>query len=439
MQHKRYISWILLLVISAGCNGIKTLEQSSSAPPPWIHGIETNYLIGYGSAATFDEAKGEALHMIKEKIARAVAESISFEAELTVQEERYKNAFHFIENYSSTLSSKTSGLNYLEGISLSKVTQFFWAQKKQGRERFVDYYIKYPLSTQELDKLVERWKEEDARLTEKLHELQKRASGHLSVEAIMHDLKTLQALQTYFVDQRKTETKALIAQLEQELRSVHLTPVHDSLGYYAYNLKVGNKYVSSYQTPRFISNCAQLEHMHMDGNYGSVVYDYQNCAVEDDNYFDLVYRFDSVELKQREPIDVSNHKIFARVNGEVSLKGQRGNIFSNKKYIRCHLPVESLSSLPFTIDRIELYVHRCKRNKTHYLPAIIVDDCDFQFCGKGMHQLTFVAYIPFWGKGKYSSDTKCPSTVTGKIHYSSEQTGEKKVTQFAGLPYFTNW
>jgi len=428
-----------LVLLLSYCTGIKTVERSRTDPPPWIHGVETNYLIGYARAGTFDRAKDEALQMIKEKIARAVAESISFEAELTVQEERYKNAFHFIENYSSRLSSKTSGLNYLKGISLSKATQYYWVQKKKGRDTFVEYYIKYPLNAQELDALVATWKEQDKQLTQKLERLEARSRQHLSIETLLHDLQELQALTAYFVDQRNGQTRALIAQLEQELRSVHISPVHDSLGYFAYNLKIGNRYISTFQAPHFVSNCARLQKMQIDGNYGSVAYDYHNCAVEQDNYFQLVYRFNGIELTRKEVLDVSDHKIFARVRGQVSLKGKRGNFFTNRKYIRCHIPVESLSSLPFAIDRIELYVHRCKRNKTHYLPAIIVDSGSFRFCGKGTHQLTFEAYIPFWGKRKYSSDTKCPSTVSGKIHYSSEQTGEKKVTQFAGIPYFTTW
>jgi hypothetical protein len=436
---KLVVSLIVMSMLLVQCAGIKTVEQSSPNPPPWIHGVETHYLIGYARAGTFDEAKEQALQMIKEKTARAVAESISFEAELTVQEERYKNAFHFIENYSSRLSSKTSGLNYLKGISLSKVTQYYWVQKKQGRTTFVDYYIKYPLNAKELDALVATWKEQDKQLTQKLKVLEDRSDQHLSVETILHDLEELQALKSYFVDQRHSETCALIAQLEQELRSLYISPVSDSLGYFSYNLKVGNKYMASYQAPRFVSNCAQLQKMHVDGNYGSITYNYHNCAVEQDNYFQLIYQFNGIELTRREALDVSDHKIFARVNGEVSLKGKRSRLFANRKYIRCHIPVESLSSLPFSIDRIELYVHRCKRNKTHYLPAIIVDNASFRFCGKGTHQLTFDAYIPFWGKRKYSSDTKCPSTVSGKIHYSSEQTREKKVTQFTGIPYFTNW
>lgn len=435
----QFLSVIVCLLLIAGCSSVRTIEQSASAPPAWIHGIETNYLIGYAKSGTYDEAKEHALHMIKEKIARAVAESVSFESELTVQEDRFQNAFEFIEQYSSKMSSKTGGLNYLKGISLSKVTSYYWIRKKHKRKNYIEYYIKYPLAPQELNKLVELWKSEDARMTRKLLALQKRNGNHLAVEDLMADLEEVKALEGYFVDQRKTEAQVVKQQLTQQLKSIHWTPVADSLGFFSYNLMLGNRYLSSYQTPKFISNCAQLERMHMDGNYGAVEYNYDNCRVEEENYFQLTYLFDSIELSRKEPVDVSGKKIFARLKGEISIRAGRGNIFTNTKNIRCHLPVESLSSLPFKIDRIELFVHRCKRNRTRHLPAIIVRKPNLSYCGKGIHQVEFSASIPFWGKRKYSSNTKCLSTVSGKIHYSSEQTGEKKVTQFTGIPYFTTW
>jgi len=120
---KRAFVLIIFIWISS-CANLKVIEKSAPKKPSWLYGIEKDYLVGEGSGIDYNEEKYNALKMIKEKTVSTVAQNITFEQKLEVNETRYKKAIEFLEEYTSKTTSKTRNTAYLQGISLSKATDY---------------------------------------------------------------------------------------------------------------------------------------------------------------------------------------------------------------------------------------------------------------------------------------------------------------------------
>ncbi|MBU8892263.1 MAG: hypothetical protein KOO66_05755 [Bacteroidales bacterium] len=438
------ISCIVIMFIVSSCANLKVIEHSASQKPSWIYGIEKNYLIGEGTGSNYNEAKYNALQMVKEKIVSSVAQSISFEQNIKVNETRYKKAIEFLEEYTSKTTSKTGNRSYLQGISLSKVTDYYWEKQRVNRVEKVFYYIKYPFTDSDIQLLIKEWEEQEEQLSLRLDTLKFSKNRHKTIESIIAEIEELQYLSGFFVDQRKTTADISIKNLENKLNAIQIVPEVDSLGFYKYFLMLGEDSIKTMQKPKLSSNCAKIQEINASNQYACIKYEYDECFVEDDNFLDISYLFEEWNLNHIASFDVSLKKISIENKNDISFSSVNKGVFKKDHTIKCHFTIRSKSPVPFTIDKIELVPQLCKRNcaqdyNYRNYPLIIIENVNKHFSGKGNHSFEVQVSIPKSQSKQWASRNGLSTKISGKIHYSSTESNESKIHEFSDLEYYTNW
>ena len=436
--------FIFLILFLSSCANLKVIEKSASQKPSWIYGIEKDYLIGEGTGSDYNDAKYNALQMVKEKIVSSVAQSISFEQNIRVNETRYKKAIEFLEEYTSKTISKTGSRSYLQGISLSKVTDYYWEKQRVNRVEKVFYYIKYPFIESDIQNLIKEWEEQEEQLSQRLDTLKFNKNVHNTVESIIAEIEELQYLSGFFVDQRKAVADISIINLENKLKAIQIVHEIDSLGVYKYYLMLGDDSIKTIQKPKVISNCAEINEVKSNNLNCIIKYEYDNCLVEEENFLEIMYLFEEWNLNHIVPFDVSLKKISIENKNDISFSSVHKGFFSSNHTIKCHFTIYSKSPVPFKIDKIEFVPQLCKRNCDRYYnfknyPIIIIDNINKSFKGKGNHTFEVIVDVPKSKSKLWASRNGLSTKVSGKIYYSSKLTNESKIHEFSDLKYFTNW
>lgn len=441
---KQNLYYYIFLIILSSCANLKVIERSSPQKPSWIYGIEKDFLIGEGSGNDYNEAKYNALQMVKEKIVSSVAQNISIEQNIKVNETRYKRALEFLEEYTSNTSSKAGNRAYLQGVSLSKTTDYYWEKQRVNHIETVYYYIKYPFTESDIEILINEWDEQERQLTERLDTLKYNKNGHSSVESIIAEIEELQYLSGFFVDQRKAVAEISIKNLENKLNAIQIITETDSLGFYKYQLHLGDEPIKTMKKPLVKSNCADIKEVNTKDQFGCIKYNYKDCFVEEDNFIEISYNFEEWKLNQLVPFDVSSKKISIENSSDISFSSVQKSFFKKDHTIKCYITILSKSDIPFTIDRIELLPQVCKGNCNRYYnfktyPLIIIENINKRFTGKGYHSFDIIANVPKSKSKQWASRNGISTKISGKIYYSSTLTNEKKICEFSNLEYFTNW
>lgn len=436
--------FIIISLFTSSCTNLKVIEHSASKKPSWVYGIEKDYLIGEGTGSDYNEAKYNALQMVKEKIVSSVAQSISFEQNIQVNETRYKKAIEFLEKYTSKTISKTGNRSYLQGISLSKVTDYYWEKQRVNRIETVFYYIKYPFIESDIQILIKEWEGQEEELSQRLDTLKFNKNEHNTVESIISEIEELQYLSGFFVDHRKAQADISIKNLEGTLNAIQIIPLTDSLGYYKYYLMLGEDSIKTIQRPNISSNCAKITEIKTNNQFGCIKYEYDNCLVDDDNYLNISYFFEEWKLNKTVNFDVSHKKISIENKNDISFSSVNKRAFKKEHTIKCHFTITSKSPVPFTINRIELVPQLCKHNcNQNYnfknYPIIIIDNVNQHFSGKGNHSFDVYVNVQKSKSKQWASRNGLSTRISGKIYYSSSISTESKVSEFSNLKYFTDW
>lgn len=450
MRFRLYFSskvFFLLLIYSlffTSCASLKIVERSAKEKPIWINGLEQNFLTGVGVGNNYDEAKMIALQMVKEKIVSAVAQSISFEQNIQVNESRYRNAYKFLEEYTSKSTSKSGNISYLQGVSLSKASDYYYEKHRENKIEKFFYYIKYPFSQEDIEKLIVEWKKQEDLLSQRLDSLKFNEKNYSSVESIIEEIEELQYLSDFFVDQRKAVSDISIKSLQNKLNSILVVPFIDTAGIYSYQLMLGENEISTNQIPVIKSNCAKILKVDARKSSGNIFYEFDNCNIEDQNYIEIDYNFEEWKLSHKVPFDVSSKKISIEQINNISFISVKKGWFSSKHLIKCYFTVYSKSPVPFKINRIELTPMLCKMDCPEVgdykrYPGIIFENVNQKFDGKGPHSFEVYVEVPKKLTKKWASRNGLSSIASGKIHYSSDLTKESKVCEINNVNYTTNW
>lgn len=434
----------LVIIVFSSCSSLKIIEKSSAEKPIWIHGIESNFLIGEGCGGDYNEAKYDALKMIKEKIVSSVAQNISFEENIKVNEIRYKRAIEFLEEYTSKTISKTGNRAYLKGVSLSKVSDYYWEKHRVDKIEKIFYYIKYPFTQKDIDILIKEWKLQEKEFSKRLDTLSLNIEDYSSIESIISEIEELQFLSDFFVDQRKATADISVKSLKNKLNAIQIMPLTDSLGFFKYFLMLGEDTIYTTQKPLVKSNCAIIEGIKSSNKTICINYNYNDCSVDEQNFIEVKYAFEEWELARKVPFDVTLKKIAIENTNDISFSSVHKKTFKKDHTINCYLAIRSKSPVPFRIDRVELIPKLCKHNcdiidNYKVYPLIVIDNINKSFSGKGIHTLEIRTVVDKSKSKSWASRNGTSTKIDGRIYYSSDITGESKVTEFKDLEYFTDW
>lgn len=428
---KRLLLISLLLPLAfASMAQIKVVESSSKKQPKWVNGLEKDYIITVGSGSTAQDAQQNALNMVKEQIVSAVAENVQTTSEMRMEENTVNKVSSYLENFATTTTTTSGPVPFLQGISLSKVEEFYWEKLQDKKTRAVqfNYHLKYPFPKIEVWKLVEEFKKRDKEMTRQLDELIAAADNVDNVDVIQKNIDELKVLSDYFMDGRKNTANLGITRYRGLYNSLELVEIESGLGELKYALRLGDKYVSTSRKPNTSSECARITSTVNNKNYTIIKYDYFNCYDDPENHILVTYRFGNNNVQKKFFFDTTADKAAIFVNEPIRLVALSGEgVISNATM---DITLVSKYSAPFTINKVEIEIQG--------QAPIVVDNIGQNFSGKGNHSLK-LNIDKALKADETSTSGKRISMLSGYIHFTSDKTGEKKTYRIYNHTYTTDW
>jgi len=429
---KKYLLLVVALITSAGISlsQDKVIEKSGKQPK-WVNNLEKDYIITVGSGATSQEAQQNALTMVKERIVSSVAENVKAKTELKKEEANYNNNISvFLEKFASQTTTESGKVPFLQGISLSKVQEFYWEKlQRKDKSVFFNYHIKYPFPEMELNKLVYDYKTRDAELTKQLEDLIAQTETVESVEQVEKNIGELKVLIDYFMDGRKNQAELGITKYQSLLASIELVEVESNLGELKYALRLGTRTISTVKKPITKSECARITSTINNQSNWLVKYDYANCYEDPENNILVKYRFGNSDVQKKFYFDISVNKASIFVNEPFHFTTTSKGENSIDASI-LDMTVVSKYDAPFTIEKVVI--------EFKGLTPVVIEGINQSFSGKGNHNLKLNISQAIKIDGT-SSIGKSISTLTGYIHYRSNSTGEVKTYRIYNHSYTTDW
>lgn len=429
---KRNLLIIVLVCISSlGFAQLKVVDKSGKAPK-WINGIEKDYIIVSGGGSTLDEAQNNALSMIKERIVNSVAENVSSRSEMRTEEANYNNNVSvFLEKFASTTTTQSGKVPFLQGISLSKVEEYYWEKVENKADRSIrfNYHIKYPFPEFELKKLVSDFKMRDAELTKQLEDLVAQVNTVESVEAIAKNIDELKVLIEYFMDGRKDQAEMAITRYRALYESIELVEQESGLGELKYSLRLGERTISTVRKPTLKSECARILSTINNTDHWVVKYDFENCYDDPENNVLVSYRFGNSTVKKNFYFDISENKARIYVSDPFRLTAIE-NDGENISSAMLDITLVSKYAAPFTVEKVEL--------EWAGVAPIVIEGVGQSFSGKGNHSLKLDITKSLDAKAT-TTKGKSVAFVSGYIYYRNDSTGEVKTYRIYNHSYTTDW
>lgn len=410
---------------------IKVVEKSSKRQPSWVNGIEKDYVIVVGTGETIQDAQQNALTVVKERIVSSVAENVKTRSEMKVEESSVNNVSQFLEKFASQTTTESGKVPFLQGISLSKVEEFYWekTENKDTRAIRFNYHLKYPFPEFELKKLVSDFKMRDRELTEQLESLLGMVDKVSSTDEIEKNIGELKILSDYFMDGRKDKCSLGITRYRSLLNSIELVELESGLGELKYGLRLSNRFITTSDKPKVRSECARITSTLNNPDHTLIKYDYDNCYEDPENNILVTYRFGNTTVEKPFYFDITADKAAIFVSEPFhfnSVAVTDGTV--NSAFV--DVTIVSKYAAPFTIDKVVV--------EFKGQAPVIIDGIGQSFSGKGNHSLKLNINQPLQVESTTSAG-KNISMISGYIHFTSNITGEKKTYRIYNHNYTTNW
>lgn len=427
---KRLLFILFLFPIVACVAQIKVVEKSGKQPN-WVNGLQKDYIIVVGTAANIQDAQQNALNMVKERIVSSVAENVQTTSEMKMEESTMNNISSYLENFATTTSTTSGPVPFLQGISLSKVEEFYWEKTENKADRSIrfNYHLKYPFPSTELWNLVHEFKKRDNEMTEQLDALLDGVDKITAIEQIDKSIGDLRILADYFMDGRKDKANLGISRYRNLYNSIELVELESGLGELKYAIRLGDKFIETSRKPQVRSECARVTSTINNKDYTLIEYDFFNCYEDPENHILVTYRFGNNNIQKQFFFDITADKAAIFVNEPIRFTSVSSNdgVIDNSSI---SITVVSKYQAPFTINKVELEILG--------EAPIVIDNVGQSFSGKGNHSLSLTLNQPLQTEVS-STAGKRITMLSGYIHFKSDKTGEMKTYRIYNHTYTTNW
>jgi hypothetical protein len=410
---------------------IKVIETSSKKQPSWINGLVKDYIIVVGSSPNIQDAQQNALNMVKERIVSAVAENVKTSSEMKIEENTLNNISTYLEKFATTTTTTSGPVPFLQGISLSKVEEFYWekVENKKDRSVVINYHLKYPFPSIEITKLVNEFKKRDIEMTNQLDALIAAADNITNIDDIEKNIGELKILSEYFMDGRKDKANLGIVRYRGLYNNIELVELESGLGELKYALRLGDRFVQTSRRPNTKSDCARVTSTINNKDNTVIKYDYFNCYEDPQNNIMVTYRFGNNNVQKPFYFDISADQAAIFVNEPIRLTSNSisGNAVDNSTI---SITVVSKYDAPFTIDKVELEISG--------QAPITIENIGQSYSGKGNHSLKINTNQPLSIEATTTAGKRIVM-LAGYIHFRSDKTGERKTYRIYNHNYTTNW
>lgn len=397
-------STIVILSLNSAFGQEKVLDKSGKKPD-WIGSTQRGYVIGSSTAPSLETSKDLAIADIRKQITEAIAIQVKSVSENIITQLMNNEETSLTSNFNEATSSQTANRDYITGISTSKIDEFYWEQvkEKSSNKVYYNYYVKYPFSESELDKLVKTFKAKDQELTDLLKSLLAITENYTSVEEIEQCKTQLKKLIPLFIDDRKSKAEVGIERCEGLLNSVYITNNGSTADQIRYSLQIGDRTVTCSKRPQVKTNCAELK----DNTYGNKIntidFSSENCYNEPGNHISVQYKINTKYVSKKFSLNATDGETELKLIGTIRLSPEKGEIM---------IKISSKHDTPTEITAIELTNEALQFNIYQAVSKTIYNE--------GMHNVT-LSVEPFEIREGYTS-----VEVNGYIEYMATDGDEPK-------------
>lgn len=434
MKKRLFLASTLVFALSMGAFAqFKVVEKSSKKAPAWYQQIEADYLIVSAQEYTLEAAQKACMMEVKRQIIQAVAQNISFAETSSLQQTLSgEEIAEFVDTYSSSTDVKTATVPFVQGISLSKVEDFYWEklENKQNHEVYYNYTIKYPFTQLELKKLVRDFEERDQQYEAQLTELEQHLNEIQSIEDIQASILKIAPLKEYFFDNvRRQRAQALEKSYRELYNMIAIQGYSSKVGEYVCQFYLQGKPIAISTIPKLKSDCAsQLSAFSAnDGKEIHIVYNADDCLETEENTIEAIFRIGGKAVSHKIYIDVTKQMIAVVPEGKVYLtaESQTDSTLTN---INVRITLNSKYATPFIVRNVVLEIPGLNN-------TLVKDNMGQTYSGVGTYTLEVTAdgdwqRVPIQ---KYLA-----AFIKGTIDIENPQTHATTRVSI-NLPYVANW
>lgn len=434
MKKQLVLTATLILALSFGSFAqFKVVEKSTKKAPAWYQQMVADYLIVSAHEPTLEEAQAACLQEVKKQIIQAVAQNITFsESSILSQKLEGDDITEFVDIYSSNTNVKAATVPFIQGISLSKVEDFYWEklQNKKTKEIYYNYSIKYPFSQLELKKLVRDFEKRDKQYEAQLTELEEHLDNIESLEDIQASITKIAPLKEYFFDNmRRQRTQALEKSYRELYDMISIQGSNVEVGEYICQLILKGKPIAIATMPKLKSDCAsQLSARSADnGKEIHILYNADDCLETEENAVEATFRIGGKAVSHKFYIDVAGQMMTVIPEGKVYLtaENQSDSTLTN---INIRMNLNSRYANTFTVQSLILEIPGCAN-------TLIKNNIDIPYKGIGSYVLDVTAE----GEWERTSIKKYQvAFVKGSMEIRNDKTNEV-ARVIINLPYVANW
>lgn len=296
------LAMMLPLCTFAQRKGFKLIEKSGPKPE-WVgQGSVKNFIIVQSDKPTLEAVKADAMDKVRAEIASSVATNI----------QRYVDSYSLKEvdgddvKTSKTMTietkSKIAKMPAIQGVSITKAETYqeLYRNKKTGEE-YYNLYVKYPFSTFDLVELVTAYEEHEAQIDNKIKSYEQGLNEIATVEQIGDAITALGALakEVGEEDNRYYTIEGITNRYIAVYDNIRIDVVDNYPGRLTLRLIYDGKTITSSQSPKVTSNCAEQFNVKSQDDVVVVTYNKDYCYAQDDNYIEVRYRFGSKFVKEQ--------------------------------------------------------------------------------------------------------------------------------------------
>lgn len=407
----------------------KLLEKSGKQPK-WVNGLEKDFIIVTGTGPTAQDAQQNALSNVKAQIVSSVAENVKASSEVRKEEASFNNNVNaFLEKFATTTTTQSGKVPFLQGISISKVSEFYWEKRQRAdKSVYFIYHIKYPFPETELKMLVLDYKMRDRELTRQMEDLLEQVDKVESVEQIEKNIAELNSLKDYFMDGRVDQCNLGITRYKSLLSSIELVELESNLGELKYYLRLNGRAISTAKKPTTKSECARITSVINNSDNVVIKYNYENCYEDPENNILVKYMFGGVTVQKPFYFDVAANKASIFLSDPIHMNAIAKDEATVTGII-VDMTIRSKYDSPFVVEKVVL--------EWKGFPPVVIENIGQSFKGKGNHTLK-VNSDQSLKIAETSSSGKTISLLSGYIHYR-DASGELKTYRIYNHSYTTDW
>lgn len=439
MKHIHYhlnlllVSLVALLATPAHAED-KVVERSAKKVPEWLTGAADGFLVVTVEAPSMAEAQRLALDEVTERIIRSVASNVSLDQSNVASETVRDGVVSSTDTYTRTSRIRSANLPFLNGISLSKVSDVYWVKlrDKQTKAERYEYSVKYPYTRMDQRMLQADFEELDASKEAELDALERNLDNITSLDDISAGIAGAEALAEYFFDNvRAAKVKSLKARYNELYKTIGIIGAVTGNGSAECALSVNGKAVRCGLVPTVTSNCASnINVTPADGTY-RITYDTADCLPDEENYLTITFRVRGKRVEHRMSLngDMPSGKFSVVPEGSVKLtadtiSADNGTIAG----LSIRLTLNNRGTTDFGVKSLEL-------NVPGLAAPIVIDDIDAIYSSSGNVQIKCNVNGDIRLDPAHAAGSRM---LTGRISLVNPLTGSV-VSSRLSMPFTKNW